>query len=176
MWHSYGSKILWHSTEYITFSLAEANYCIRSLNQILGKCNKDFPWTFTLFYLLFLSILTLCWTQHPKTSAWGRGQNIPKRPVAIGKLRCFQTRKFPHNLARILWIITVRDFRYFLPRHLHCLCVQSESERVLKVESKKRIPCFRDGSIQRFRQWRTILWLSCWRCASRSCSRLGLRH
>ena len=65
-------------------------------------------------------------------STRGRGQNVPKRPVAIGKLCCFQTRKFPYNLARISWIITVRDFHYFLPRHLHCLCVRSESERVFE--------------------------------------------
>ena len=65
-------------------------------------------------------------------SARGRGQNVPKRPVAIGKLRCFPTRKFPYNLARISSIITVWDFRYFLPRHLHCLCVWSESERVFE--------------------------------------------
>ena len=77
-------------------------------------------------------VLTLCRAQRPKTSAQGRGQNVPKRPVAIGKLRCFQTRKFPYNLERISWIITVRDFRYFLPRHLHCLCVRSESERVFE--------------------------------------------
>ena len=92
--------------------------------------------------------LTLCWVQCPKTSARGRRQNVPKHPVAIGKLRCFQTRKFPYNLARISWIITVRDFRYFLLCHLHCLCVQSESERVFKVESKKRVAGFRDGSLQ----------------------------
>ena len=60
----------------------------------------------------------------------GPGQNVPKRPVMIGKLRCFHTRKFLYNLTRISWIITVQDFRYFLPRHLHCLCVRSESERV----------------------------------------------
>ena len=76
--------------------------------------------------------LTLCRAQRPKMSARGRGQNVPKRPVAIGQLRCFQTRKFPYNLARISWIITVQDFRYFLPRHLHCLCVQSESKRVFE--------------------------------------------
>ena len=65
-------------------------------------------------------------------SARGRGQNVPKCPIAIGKLRCFQTRKFPYNLARISWIITVQDFRYFLSHHLHCLCVRSESERVFE--------------------------------------------
>ena len=84
------------------------------------------------FIPLVLHQLTLCRAQRPKTSARGRGQNVPKRLVAIGKLRCFQTRKFPYNLARISWIITVRDFRYFLPRHLHCLCVRSESERVFE--------------------------------------------
>ena len=41
-----------------------------------------------------LGCLTLCRAQRPKTSARGRGQNVPKRPVAIGKLRYFQTRKF----------------------------------------------------------------------------------
>ena len=76
------------------------------------------------------STLTLCQAQRLKTSARVHGQNVPKRPFAIGKLCCFQTRKFPYNLARSSWIITVRDFRYFLPRHLHCLCVRSESERV----------------------------------------------
>ena len=84
--------------------------------------------------------LTLCRAQRLKTSARGRGQNVPKRLVAMGKLRCFQTRKFLYNLARISWIITVRDFRYFLPRHLHCLCVGSESERVFesRVEGTRR--------------------------------------
>ena len=76
--------------------------------------------------------LTLCRAQRPITSAWGCRHNVPKRPVMIGILRYFQTRKFSDNLARILWIITVQDFRYFLPRHLHCLCVRSESERVLE--------------------------------------------
>ena len=74
--------------------------------------------------------LTLYRAQRPKMSTPGRGQNVPKHPVAIDKLRCFQTWKFPYNLARISWIITVRDFRYFLPCHLHCHCVQSKSERV----------------------------------------------
>ena len=74
--------------------------------------------------------LTLCRAQHPKMSVRGRGQNVPKHPVAIGKLCCFQTRKFPYNLARISWIITVWDSRHFLLHHLHCLCVRSESERV----------------------------------------------
>ena len=76
--------------------------------------------------------LTLCRAQHPKMSAWGRGQNVPKRPVVISKLRWFHTKIFPYNLARISWIITVRDFDYFLLRHLHCLCIQSESERVFE--------------------------------------------
>ena len=121
--------------------------------------------------------LTLCRAQRPKTSARVRGQNVPKRPVAIGKLRCFQTRKFPYNLARISWIITVRDFRYFLPRHLHCLCVRSESERVFKVESKKRVAGFRDGSLRRYQ---TTTNDSMARaedsCVSRGWSTLGLRR
>ena len=36
---------------------------------------------------------TLCRVQHQKTSAQGRGQNVPKNPVTIGKLRCFQTKE-----------------------------------------------------------------------------------
>ena len=98
--------------------------------------NMTESWQWHYFFALVCDLrtchLTLCRAQRPKTSARGRGQNVPKRPVAIGKLRCFQTRKFPYNLARISWIITVRDFRYFLPRHLHCLCVRSESERVFE--------------------------------------------
>ena len=78
--------------------------------------------------------LTLCRAQRPKTSAQGRGQNVPKRSVVIGKLCCFQTRKFPYNLARISWIIRVRDFRYFILRHLHCLCVRSESKRAFESQ------------------------------------------
>ena len=76
--------------------------------------------------------LTLCCAQCLKTSARGHGQNVPKHLVAIGKLRWFHTRIFPYNLARISWVITVWDFRCFLPRHLHCLCVRSESERVFE--------------------------------------------
>ena len=76
------------------------------------------------------ALLTLCRVQHPKMSSRGRGQTVPKPLVAIGKLRCFQTWKFPYNLARFLWIITVQDFRYFLLRHFQCLCVWSKSERV----------------------------------------------
>ena len=86
--------------------------------------------------------LTLCRAQRPKTSS----------PVAIGNTHCFQTRKFPYNLVRISWIITVPDFHYFLPRHLHCLCVRSESERVFKAELKKRVAGFQNGSLRQFKQ------------------------
>ena len=100
------------------------------------KMTEEF---FCEIYVHFDGTLTLCRAQCLKTSRRGRGQNVPKRPVAIGKLRCFQTRKFPYNLARISGIITVWDFCYFLPRHLHCLCVRSESERVFesRVEGKR---------------------------------------
>ena len=122
--------------------------------------------------------LTFCRAQRPKMSVRGRGQNIPKCLVMIGKLRCFQTRKFPYNLARISWIITVWDFRYFLPRHLHCLCVRSESERVfLRLSRRNALPVFETGLLDDIRQRWMILWLLCWRyCDLRSCSRLRLRH
>ena len=90
--------------------------------------------------------LSLCRAQRPKTSAQCRGQNVPKRLVAIGKLCCFQTRKFLYNLARISWLITVRDFCYFLP----CIVFMCEAEvrEFWKVESKKRVAGFRDRSLQ----------------------------
>ena len=50
-------------------------------------------------FLYCMYCLTLCRAQCPKTSARGRGQNVPKCPVSVGKLRCFQTRKFPENLV-----------------------------------------------------------------------------
>ena len=77
-----------------------------------------------------LHLLTLRRVQHPKMSTRGHGQNIPKRPVKNSKLCYFHTRKFPYNLMRIFWIITVQDFCYFPRTIFHCLCVQSESERV----------------------------------------------
>ena len=119
--------------------------------------------------------LTLCWLQSLKTPVRGRGQSILKCLVAIHKLCDFYTWKFPYNLKRILWILTMRDFRYFPRAILHCLFVQSESERVLKVVLKKRVAGFQDGSLQWFRWRRTILWLSRWKYyASRSCNRLGI--
>ena len=108
------------------------------------KGMKELEWVVLCLYSRV--ILTLCRAQHPKTSARGSGRNIPKCPVAIGKLCCFQTRKFPYNLARISWIVTVRDFHYFVPRHLHWLCVRSESERVfLKSSRKNALPVFETG-------------------------------
>ena len=67
-------------------------------------------------------------------SSRGRGQNIPKHPVAVGKLCYFHTWKFPYNLMRISWMITVRDFLYFPRAILHCLCIRSESERVFESQ------------------------------------------
>ena len=81
--------------------------------------------------------LTLCQVQRPKTSARVRRQSVPKHSVAISKLRYFHTRKFLYNLTRISWIITVRDFCYFPRAILHCLCVQSESERVFESGVKE---------------------------------------
>ena len=121
----FGNKdVFWSSylllNRYIYPSLSLAQF-LSTITQCLFSIDMTWP-----------ADLTLCRAQHPKMSARGRGQNVPKRPVAIGKLHCFQTRKFPYNLARISWIITICDFRYFLPRHLHCLCVWSESERVFE--------------------------------------------
>ena len=90
-------------------------------------------------------LLTLCQVQRPKTSMLSRGQNIPKHPVAIGKLRGFYTRKFPCYLVRISWIITVRDFWCFLLRHLHCLCVWNESESFWKLSRRSTLPVFEMG-------------------------------
>ena len=89
------------------------------------------------------AFLALCRAQRPKMFPQGCGQNVPKRLVVISRLHCFHTRKFTYNLARISWMITVQNFRYFLPRDLHCLCVQSESERVFErrvEETRCRFP------------------------------------
>ena len=64
----------------------------------------------------------------------GRRQSILKRLVGIGKLRYFHTWKFPYNLTRMSWIVTVRDFCYVPRTILHCLCVQSESERAFESQ------------------------------------------
>ena len=111
-------------------------------------------WLFSCFKVYELSIptnhmglkgLTLCWAQRPKMSLRGRGQNVPKCPVAIGKLCCFHTRKFSYNLTRISWIITVWDIRRFLPRHLHCLfCPKRKWESFLK-SSRNVLPVFETG-------------------------------
>ena len=86
--------------------------------------------TVSTLQMTHIDTLTLCQVQRPKMSMRGCRQNVPKCPVMIGKLCCFYTRKFPYNLARISWIVTVWDFRYFLLHH--CLCVWSESERVFE--------------------------------------------
>ena len=97
-----------------------------------GKCTSWMGFNSSCPVSLFSCLLNPLPGATSKNVRAGPRQNVPKRPVAISKLRCFQTRKFPYNLTRISWIITVQDFRYFLSRHLHCLCVWSESERVFE--------------------------------------------
>ena len=123
------SAILILYTEYV-FSL---NFCHQNKNGSM--------------YPTHSFILTLCWAQRPKTSAQGRGQNIPKRPVAIDELRCFHTRKFPYNLTRILWIITVRDFCYFPRTTCIVFVYEVKAREFFKVESMKRVASFWDGSL-----------------------------